>query len=132
MNTTLFERYGGFARLRAVVSDLYDRSLDSPNLQRHFADIDMRVLIDHQTKFIASLMGGPAAFTDEALRRAHARLSITPAEFDEMAELLRETLEDHEFQSADVDTIVAEFRRREPWIVTRPGRMPDRDEGKGR
>ena len=115
--STIFERYGGFAKLRAVVSDLYDHALDSPTLQHHFAGIEMRALIDHQTKFIASLMGGPASFTDEALRRAHARLGITRDEFAEMTELLREVLEDHDFQPADIDFVISEFRRREPSIV---------------
>jgi hemoglobin len=122
MTVTAFERAGGFAKLRQVVADLYDRALESEALAHHFADIDMRVLIDHQTKFIASLMGGPASFTDEALRRAHVRLNITRDEFAAMAELLRETLEDHDFQPADVDFVIGEFRRREACIVTQGGR----------
>ena len=62
---TTFERLGGFARVRLIVSDFYDKVLDSERLARHFAGIDMRQLIDHQTKFIAAIMGGPAAFSDE-------------------------------------------------------------------
>jgi hemoglobin len=129
MSAPPFERYGGFAKLRDVVSDLYDRTLDSPTLQNHFSGIDMRRLVDHQTKFIASLLGGPAAYTDEALRRAHARLAITHDEFEEMSELLREVLEDHDFDPADIDLIVGEFRRREPTIVTRPARKPGEASG---
>ena len=120
MSATPFERCGGFAKLRGVVSDLYDRTLESVTLQHHFAGIDMRLLVDHQTKFIASLMGGPASYTDEALHRAHARLTITRDEFEEMSELLQEVLEDHDFLPADIDLIVGEFRRREPAIVARP------------
>lgn len=132
MAMTAFERAGGFAKLRPVVTDLYDRALEHAALSRHFAGIDMRVLIDHQTKFIASLMGGPASFTDEALRRAHARLDITHDEFGEMAELLRETLEDHDFAPADIDVVIGEFRRRETCIVTngaRPAPLPDAETG---
>jgi hemoglobin len=129
MSMTLFERCGGFAKLRAVVSDLYELALQSPKVQHHFAGLDMRILIDHQTKFIASLAGGPASFTDEALRRAHARLGITRDEFAEMAELLRETLEDHDFDPADIDVVIGEFRRREPYIVAGfDGRPGERDQ----
>lgn len=128
MSMTLFERCGGFAKLRAVVSNLYDRTLDSPSLQHHFTGIDMCVLIDHQTKFIASLMGGPAAFSDEALRRAHARLGISRDEFAEMVDLLRETLEDHDFAPADIDQVESEIRKRETCIVCPrdPGARPER------
>jgi hemoglobin len=91
---TTFERLGGFARVRLLVSDFYDRVLQSERLQRYFAGTDMRRLIDHQTRFTAAVMGGPEAFSNEHMARAHARLSITNDDFDEMAALFRETLED--------------------------------------
>lgn len=62
MATSVFERCGGFAAVRKVVSAFYDKVLDSPILEPHFENIDMRRLIDYQTKFIASAMGGPAKF----------------------------------------------------------------------
>jgi hemoglobin len=89
---SMFDRCGGFATVRKVVSALYDRILDSEILQKHSADVDMRALLDHQTKFIASLMGGPAPYTDQVLQRLHAPLNISRTEFAEMASLPRETL----------------------------------------
>lgn len=118
MTGTIFDRYGGFASMRKVVSAFYDEVLESPNLAHHFAGTDMRELIRHQTVFIAYLTGGPGAnYTDEALERVHGRLGITSTEFDEMLELLRETLLDHDFDDADVDTITDAFRRRQRSIV---------------
>jgi len=58
MSTSLFEHYGGFAKISRVVSEFYDKMLESPNLASYFENTDMRRLVDHQTKFIASLMGG--------------------------------------------------------------------------
>ena len=49
MATTVFERYGGFAAVRKVISAFYDKLLDSEMLSGYFANIDMRRLIDHQT-----------------------------------------------------------------------------------
>jgi hemoglobin len=115
---TIFDRYGGFSTMRKVVSAFYDDVLDSPSLAHHFADTDMRELIRHQTVFIAYLTGGPGAnYTDEALERVHRRLGITRDEFDEMLELLRDTLLDHDFDSTDVETITGEFRKRQHTIV---------------
>jgi hemoglobin len=117
--STIFERYGGFATARKIVSSFYDRILESPALEKHFVGVDMRRLIDHQTKFIASVMGGPAAFDDEALRRAHARLGITPTEFAQMAALLRETLEEFALEAADIEHIEKSVLKREALIVSR-------------
>lgn len=115
--STLFERCGGFAFLSKVVMDFYDRVLDHDTLGAYFADIDMRALVDHQTKFMATVTGGPASYTDEALRAVHARLRIDADSFDAMLALLRETLQDHDLADQDVAAVVGEFRRRRPAIV---------------
>ncbi len=115
---TIFERYGGFAVIRKVVSEFYDRVLDSPVIGHHFEHVDMRRLLDHQARFIASVTGGPASYTDEHLRRTHERLGITTEEFREMLDLLGETLEDFDFAPADVEYVKGEIRRREGVIVS--------------
>ncbi len=117
MNQTTFERYGGFGKLNHVVSAFYDRVLDSPVLSKYFEGIDMRRQIDHQTKFIASLMGGPASYSNQELERAHGRFTITRAEFNEMMELLQETLEDFELEDEDVTEVVQHFNARASFII---------------
>lgn len=119
MATTIFQRCGGFATVRLIVSAFYDRILDSATLQRFFIDVDMRNLIDHQTKFISAVMGGPATYNDDVLERVHARLNIARSEFEEMAALLRETLEDHDLDQADVNHIINELVKRAPIIVAK-------------
>jgi hemoglobin len=104
---SVFERLGGFARVRLMVSAFYDKVLASEDLGKHFQHVDMRRLIDHQTKFTSAIMGGPASFTDEQIARAHQRLGISAAEFDEMADLFRETLEDFDLPPADVNRLHA-------------------------
>lgn len=115
---TIYERNGGFPAVRKVVSEFYDRVLDSDVIGHHFEQVEMRRLIDHQARFIAFLMGGPASYSDDHLQRVHARLGITLPEFDEMTNLLEETLEDFDFTPDDIDAIHRELRRREPFIVT--------------
>ena len=119
MAETIFQRCGGFATVRKVVSSFYDKVLDEEPLQRYFNDVDMRRLIDHQTKFIASMMGGPASFSNDALQRVHARLDISRSDYRLVTDLLRETLEDFGLENADVEVVCREIRAREPLIVTR-------------
>lgn len=117
MASTMFERYGGFAKVSRVVSAFYDKVLDSPILSPYFEHTDMRTQIDHQTKFVSALMGGPASYTDEELERKHAHLSVDERSFKEMMELLIETLEDFDFESDDIAAIRGEFSNRKRYIV---------------
>ena len=123
MAQTIFERYGGFSTIRRVVSDFYDSVLDSDLLAHHFARIDMRELIKHQTAFISHLTGGPGAdYSDEVLARVHRNLGITGEEFEEMLGLLQDALEEHSIGDADVAEVVGQFRARRPVIVFGEGR----------
>lgn len=119
-NGTIFERYGGFAKVSRIVSAFYDQVLDSPLLAPYFAGVDMRRQIDHQTKFFAHLMGGPASYTSEHLARVHARLHIDDEAFDELVDLLRDTLEDFDFDESDIASVYGELVSYRSVIVTRP------------
>ncbi len=105
---TIFDRYGGFAKVSRIVSSFYDRVLDSAVLAPYFDGVDMRRQIDHQTRFFASIMGGPASYTREHLGRVHARLHVTDEAFDELVALLRETLEDFDFDETDISAVYSE------------------------
>lgn len=113
----MFERYGGFKTVRTIVMAFYEKMLDSEVTAPYFADTDMRRLLDHQSKFIASLMGGPASYTNDELLRIHRRLGIDERAFRESALLLEETLEDFDIAPNDVEEILDEFTSRKPYIV---------------
>lgn len=115
----LFDRIGGFGHVSRIVMDFYDRVLDDDRLAPWFETTDMATLVDHQTKFVASLMGGPAAYADETLRRVHARLGIDREAFDAMKHCLAGALGDHGMADDDVDAVMEEIERCAPLIVTR-------------
>lgn len=117
METSLYDKYGGFGSVNRVVMAFYDRLLDSDELGPYFDDIDLKGLIDHQTKFISSLLGGPASFTDDHLTRAHARLNVTEAHFDEMKLVLGETLAEHGFAPQDIETVLGVVEGKRPTVV---------------
>ena len=117
MSETIFERLGGFSTVRRMVSAFYDQVVESPTVKHHFEGVDMRRLVDHQTKFVASLMGGPVSYTDDALRRVHTQMRISDPEFDEVAELLKETLEDFDVPEAEILEIMSALESRRGVIV---------------
>lgn len=118
MAKTLFEKYGGFKSVSRIVMDFYEKALDSDQIGDYFENIDMARLIDHQTKFISSLLGGPATFTDERLKKVHASLKLSHTDFDETARLLRETLAEHGFEPQDIEFVMTEIESRRAHIIS--------------
>jgi len=111
---SLFHRYGGFERISDLVFAFYDRVLTSKRLAPFFANCDMRRLLDHQTKYISSVMGGPTSYSEAHLRDHHAHLRITNADFDELLSHLRMAMEDQAFDPDDIDAVLrklAQLRR---------------------
>jgi hemoglobin len=119
MKRTIFERYGGFANVSRVVTAFYDKILDSPVTSPYFAHADMRRLIDHQTRFIAMMMGGPASYTNDHLERVHAHHHVTEEAFFEAATLLRETLEELNYEDEDIHAVLDEVMARKNFVVAR-------------
>lgn len=116
--STVFARIGGAAAVSRLVFDLYENVLDSARLGRFFAGIDMRRLVEHQAKFIASVMGGPASYSDVELHAVHADLGIGEDDFDEMLSLMRAALSNAGLVESDVETVVTALEQRRPVIVT--------------
>jgi hemoglobin len=96
----------------------YDKILESDVTGPYFDDVDMPRLMDHQTKFVASVMGGPASYTDDMLRQLHSRLNVTGEAFDEMARLFHETLEEFDMDVEDIHALDREILSRRSIIVS--------------
>jgi hemoglobin len=121
MKRSVFERYGGFSKVSRVVTSFYEKMLDSPVTSPYFANTDMRRLIDHQTRFIATVMGGPASYTDDHLARVHRERGISEQAFSETVELLRETLEEHDFEDEDIHHVLDQVLARKHVVVSKRG-----------
>lgn len=114
----MFSRYGGFAVVHKVVFAFYEKVLDSDIIGPFFEDVDMARLVDHQTKFISQVMGGPATYSNEVLEQVHRNLQIDQTAFDEMTRLLEATLQEFEIDPADIHEVMAGIKARQPYIVT--------------
>jgi hemoglobin len=117
MRETIFERHGGFAAVSRIVGDFYGQALDSPVLGPFFVGVDTKTLIDHQTKFVASMMGGPASYSNEHLERVHRHLGIDDVAFEEMCDVFRDTLEDHDMDEGDIAEVLGEIQARRMFII---------------
>jgi len=113
----LFQKYGGMGALRSVIMEFYERALDSDVVGPFFENVDMVRLIDHQTKFMAMLLGGPAGFSEDRLERAHAHLGVNHFEFDEIVSLISGTLADAGFSDEDREAVLTAVEARRAIIV---------------
>lgn len=118
MAESLFEKYGGFDTFTQVVSNFYQKVLDSEELEHYFRGVNMDSLMAHQTNFIAKALGGPDAYEGRDLRQAHINLDITIPHFQEVAELLEESLEEVGVESDDVVSIIQLVGSLQDQIVT--------------
>lgn len=103
---TLYERLGGREAIAAVVDRFYERVRDDDDLAAFFEDVEMDRLRAHQTQFLVAATGGPAEYTGENLREAHADLDIRAEHFDAVAEHLRATLEEFDVDDAAVAAVL--------------------------
>jgi len=117
LEKSLYEKYGGFSTVSKIVMTLYDKLLDDDDVGPFFDDVDMPKLIDHQTKFVSSLMGGPASFTDTHIENAHKHLVINDAHFDQLKVLVNETLGEFGVDPEDIDTVLAAFEQRRGLLI---------------
>ncbi|WP_377188256.1 group I truncated hemoglobin [Ruegeria meonggei] len=119
MVQSIYDRYGGFKIISRVVMTFYEMALDSDQIGGHFEDIDMPRLIDHQTKFVSSLVGGPASFTDDRIEAVHRHLKISHADFDEMADLFGEALAAHGMEDQHIKVALRAIESKRAIIVFR-------------
>ncbi|MCG8576818.1 MAG: group 1 truncated hemoglobin [Flavobacteriales bacterium] len=117
MVNSIYDEVGGFMAVRKLISAFYDNVLDNEELAVLFQNVNMERLIDHQTKFFAMLLGGPVSYTDEELKRVHARLGISNHQFDLTKDCLIEAMEDFDFSEDYADTIAEAFEEKRNLIV---------------
>ena len=115
---SLFEKYGGFAALYPLVGEFYDAVLESDIVSYIFEPISMDALIEHQTKFLAVIMGGPGEYNDDKLKSAHGKFKITETEWNEVVEILINTLSNFEVEEYDIEILTNLINSKKTLIVT--------------
>lgn len=119
VSQTIYEKYGGFKTISRIVMSFYEMALESDEIGDYFDEIDLPRLIDHQTKFVSSLVGGPASFSDDRIEAVHRHLNISHSDFDEMAALFSEALALHGMAEKDINVALDAIEGKRSIIVAR-------------
>ncbi len=116
---SLYDKYGGFATINSIVTDFYDNLLENNDVAHFFENVSLERLIDHQTKFLCQVLGGPSEYTGKELSAAHQNMNISDADFGTVATILKQTLEDAGVEPEDLDTIIGIVASTKDQIVTK-------------
>ena len=92
--TSPYEAIGGEAKIRAVLSALYDLLFDDAIVGFLFAGKDKGHIVEAQTAFTCAFLGGPQRYEGRPLPEVHAALPLLPGHFDRRHRLLRQVLEE--------------------------------------
>ncbi len=90
--TTLYERLGGAAGVRAISDELIERVARDPLLGRSFKDTKIPRIQEKLALQLCQLTGGPCRYDGDNMREVHAGHQIGEAEFYGMVETLRAIL----------------------------------------
>jgi hemoglobin len=66
----------------------------------------MSNLINHQIQFFSTLLGGPVTYDIRQIDEIHKRLNISNEAFQDVIDLLSESLEDAGMDNADAQNVI--------------------------
>jgi hemoglobin len=90
---TLYERIGGEAKLRAAVNEFTLIIQADDRINFTFADTDLTKFKQLLFEQLCALSEGPCKYSGRDMRAAHAKLNITNAQFNALAEDLYTALD---------------------------------------
>jgi hemoglobin len=106
---SLYDRVGGGAALRRIVSDTVDAHLANPAVSARFRKYDPTVLKDRAFPFFAQATGGPEQYTGAGLGAVHEGMNISPEEFVAVTDDLLGVLRRHGVGDREQQEILAAF-----------------------
>ncbi len=88
----LYDRLGGKEAITAVVDDFVNRTVADSRVNGRFAFTDAKKFKASNVELICEATGGPCTYHGQDMKRAHAGMRISNAEFDILARHLTATL----------------------------------------
>ncbi|WP_372862622.1 group 1 truncated hemoglobin [Spongiibacter sp.] len=102
---TLYERIGGEAAVDKAVDIFYEKVTADERISSFFANIDMFAQARKQKAFLTMVFGGPANYSGQDMRTAHAGMGLTDEHFDAVLEDLAATLAELGVGSGDIQEV---------------------------
>lgn len=88
----LYLQLGGVQALEGITDRTLDRVATDPETRRSFDGVKMSTLKKSVAAYVCKAADGPCVYEGETMRKSHAQLAITGAEFDRMVTVLRDEM----------------------------------------
>ena len=105
--TSMYERLGGEAGLRSIISDFVGRVFEDVMIGFLFRSVDRARLEELEFQHAAEHLGGPVHYEGRPLREAHRSHRILGGQFGRRQQLLRQTLIAHRAAEDIIDAWLA-------------------------
>ncbi len=104
---TLFDKYGGVPTIAKLVRAFHKEVMSRSHLAAYFNGVDLEHLAEHTVKYMAYVMGKPAEiYTGRDMYNAHAKYHIHGIHFDEVTDVLKDTLIHAGVAKSDIDIVM--------------------------
>ncbi|HWW22187.1 MAG TPA: group 1 truncated hemoglobin [Steroidobacteraceae bacterium] len=90
---TLFEQIGGESVLKSAVDEFANIILDDSRINFAFAGTNMDIFRSRLYSQLCDLSGGGCKYSGRDMRTAHARLNVSSAQFNALAEDLYQAMD---------------------------------------
>ncbi|HKT74242.1 MAG TPA: group 1 truncated hemoglobin [Steroidobacteraceae bacterium] len=121
---TLYEQIGGEAKLRAAVEEFMQIVLADDRINFTFGDTELKKFKELLYEQICNLAHGPCRYTGRDMRTSHAKLNISDAQFNALAEDLYEAFDRVHVPYRLQNRVIAMLAPMERDIV-KPGLVPN-------
>jgi truncated hemoglobin YjbI len=104
---TLFDKYGGVKLVVKLVRDFQSEILLRPHLAHYFQGLDLATITEHSILFLSFALGKPAkVYMTREMHDLHSKFHIKGLHFDEISDVLKDTLLADGFSKADVEIVM--------------------------
>jgi hemoglobin len=86
---------GGKEGLRKISRDLIVYSVEDPRTKDKFLEFDSERLEGLLTEQFCELTGGPCKYSGKSMKESHAKMDLTAAHFNALAENLQRAMDKH-------------------------------------
>lgn len=115
----LIDEFGGRAGMAALMDRFVDRLYADPRIARHFEKTGRKFLKNQLTDQLCQVAGGACVYDGETMKKSHASLGVTRADFNALVENLQIAMDAQGIAFSAQNRLLARLAPMHRDIVTR-------------
>ena len=120
--SSIYARIGGQPAIDAAVELFYKKVLADKRVNHFFEEVNMRRQRAKQKAFLSAAFGGPVPYKGKDMRKAHAHLDLTEADFNVIAGHLQATLKELKVDAGLIKEVMTVAGSTKNAVLNRPAK----------